>query len=198
VLSGADGAIAVALVEWADDAVVTLDWQVIRTAEEAASVAGAIRALKHRHGEYTCMARLLGTVGEHVLASLPVSAAKLVVAVSGDGIDNCAKPDEVASARDMLIGHGVTINGLPIIVEGENDVVGSGACRAPGYGLRELARGPDTGTTTLDAWYRTNVIGGPGAFLMPATGYQDFGRAFRLKFVTEISLGQPAAIALGR
>jgi hypothetical protein len=35
-----------------------------------------------------------------------------------------------------------------------------------------------------DAWFRDHVIGGPAAF---AQGYDDFGRAFRQKFVSEIS-----------
>ena len=40
---------------------------------------------------------------------------------------------------------------------------------------------------TLDAWYRDFVIGGPAAFLQISNGFEDFGRAFRQKFVTEIS-----------
>ena len=39
----------------------------------------------------------------------------------------------------------------------------------------------------LDGWYRENVIGGPGAFVLPAHGYGDFGRAIRRKFIVEIS-----------
>lgn len=187
VLGGVNGAIAVALVEWADDAVVTLDWEVIRSAEDAQRVAAGIRALTHRRGEYTCMARMMRIVDEHVFNSLPATADRLVLDVSGDGIDNCADPSASDEIRDELIGRRVTINGLPIIVEGENQVVGSGAYRAPGYGLRELPSGPDTGTTTLDAWFYAHVVGGPAAFLLPANGYQDFGRAFRQKFVTEIS-----------
>jgi hypothetical protein len=62
------------------------------------------------------------------------------------------------------------------------------ACRllAPGRSC-ELPQGPDTGMTTLDAWFRDHVIGGPAAFLHVAQGYDDLGRAFRQKFVTEIS-----------
>jgi len=32
---------------------------------------------------------------------------------------------------------------------------------------------------------------GPAAFLLPANGYQDFGRAIRQKFIIEISGRQP-------
>ena len=43
----------------------------------------------------------------------------------------------------------------------------------------------------LETWYRENVMGGNGAFVLPANGYGDFGRAIRQKFVVEIS-GAPA------
>lgn len=187
ITSGPSGSIAVALVEWADRADVTIDWQIIRNSSDAARVAGLVRDLKPRRGEYTCLTRMMQIVSTTILDTLPVKPERIVLDVSGDGIDNCADPSASDDIRDELIGKGVTINGLPIIVAGENDIVGSGAYRAPGYGLRELPRGPDTGTTTLDAWFLAHVIGGPAAFLMPANGYDDFGRAFRQKFVSEIS-----------
>ncbi len=84
------------------------------------------------------------------------------------------------------------INGLPIIVKGENDIVGSGAYRAPGLPLDGATIGPATGETTLDTWYKSYVVGGPAHFLLPAQGFEDFGRAFRQKFLTEIS-SLPAA-----
>jgi hypothetical protein len=56
---------------------------------------------------------------------------------------------------------GITINGLPIL-EGDE-------------------------AETLAPWYRDNVIGGPGAFLTPAAGFEDFERAMRQKFVIEVS-----------
>ena len=84
----------------------------------------------------------------------------------------------------------------PLRMIRENDIVGAGAYRAPGYGLDNL--GPDTDTTTLDAWYEEHVIGGPGSFLKVAQGYEDFGRAFRQKFVTEISGRQSSDIKQAR
>jgi hypothetical protein len=66
-----------------------------------------------------------------------------------------------ATVRDEIVGYGATINGLPIL-EGEE-------------------------ANTLKQWYRENVIGGQGSFLMPAQGFGDFGRAIRQKFVVEVS-----------
>lgn len=153
-------------------------------------MAAAIRELPQRTGEYTCLSRMLAMVKESVVPDVPATATRVVVDVSGDGIDNCAEPFNTARERDELVAMGVTINGLPIIVKGENDVVGSGAYRAPGYELKGLLIGPGTHQSTMDAWYREYVIGGPAGFLIAAQGFEDFGRAFRQKFVTEISTAE--------
>ena len=59
--------------------------------------------------------------------------------------------------------------------------------RAPGFALEGLLIGPGTHQTTMEEWYTSNVIGGPSGFLIKANGFDDFGRAFRQKFVSEIS-----------
>ena len=185
ITGGINGKIIVSLIAWSDSAETMLPWQTIESSADAVAVAKQIRNLPIRRGEFTCMARMLETLPVGILNDMPSKALRTVIDVSGDGIDNCAQKTRSDEARDALIASGITLNGLPIIVEGENEVVGSGAYRAPSYGLGNL--GPDTDTTTVDAWYTEHVIGGPGAFLMKANGYEDFGRAFRQKFVTEIS-----------
>jgi len=187
IMSGHHGAILVTLVAWSDRAEIALPWQKIASIADGERVAGLVRTLPHRKGEYTCMARMIVSVRDTVLETLPLPAERAVLDVSGDGIDNCADPSESEAARDRLLRKGATINGLPILVKGENDIVGSGAYRAPGYGLRALPDGAVGAATTLDAWFEAHVIGGPAAFLLTAEGYEDFGRAFRRKFVTEIS-----------
>ena len=54
---------------------------------------------------------------------------------------------------------GININGLPIL---------------------ELE--PD-----LDVHFNSNVIGGPGAFSIPAETFEDFGNAIRRKLIQEIA-----------
>ena len=51
--------------------------------------------------------------------------------------------------------------------------------------------GGDDGPT-LEGWYRENVMGGPGSFILPAHGFGDFGRAIRQKFMIEISGKMPS------
>ena len=192
ITGGPKGGILLSLISWADHAEMQLDWQLIRSADDARRVAAKIRGLPQRTGEYTCLSRMLAMIKESVVPDVPAKATRVVVDVSGDGIDNCTEPANTARERDELVAMGATINGLPIMVKGENDVVGSGAYRAPGFELNGLLIGPGTAQSTMDAWYRDNVIGGPAGFLIAAQGFEDFGRAFRQKFVTEISgLGLP-------
>ncbi len=81
------------------------------------------------------------------------------------GVENCNPEQQPAAVRDELAASGVTVNGLPIL-EGEEGPV-------------------------LEQWYRENVMGGPGSFILPANGFGDFGRAIRQKFMIEISGGFP-------
>jgi Protein of unknown function (DUF1194) len=187
ITNGPKGGIMLALVTWADHAELALPWTIVRSADDAREFAALIRLVPQTKGEYTCTARMFEKIRETILPDTPAKAGRAVVDVSGDGIDNCGQPGESRAERDQLLAAGVTINGLPIIVKGENEIVGSGAYRAPGYGLKVLPIEDQKMTTTLDAWYEANVIGGPGGFLLKANGFEDFGRAFRQKFVSEIS-----------
>ncbi|MBH63893.1 MAG: hypothetical protein CL569_15890 [Alphaproteobacteria bacterium] len=65
---------------------------------------------------------------------------------------------------------GIVINGLPII----ND-------RPSPFGYPSLPG--------LDLYYEDGVIGGPGAFVVVADGFQDLARAIRRKMVFEIAEG---------
>ncbi len=181
------GGIYFALVTWADGARLAVDWRRIASKADAAATARLVRAVPRIPGEFTCVGQMLRTVSASVVPRLPVAADRVVIDVSGDGIDNCSDMDAIHTERDALLASGTTINGLPILVPGENDVVGVGAYRAPGYGLRELPRQTYRDGTTLDAWYREHIVGGPGHFILAARGYGDFARALRQKFVMEIS-----------
>ena len=92
-----------------------------------------------------------------LFAALPQQAGRLVIDVSGDGRNNAGRP--VAQARDEAVAAGVVINGLPILnVE------------------------PD-----LDEHYRSQVIGGAGAFMIAIDTYTQFAEAIVHKLVTEIA-----------
>ena len=82
-----------------------------------------------------------------------------MIDVSGDGRQNTGEV-ATADARDAAVRKGLTVNGLPIASGEEPEI---------------------------DDWYRVNVIGGPGAFLLAADGYDAFAAAFRRKLTLEIS-----------
>lgn len=185
ILGGPHKRIAFTLVQWSDRAREGVPWTVIGSRADAAEVAARIRRLQRPAGEFTCVAEMMKHVLEETLPDLPLRAGKLVMDVSGDGIDNCDGDAATAEMRNALLATGMTINGLPVNEGDPAAPVGAGAYRAPGrpFQPRELPTDP----VTLDAWYRKNVIGGPGAFILPAKGYEDFSRAIRLKFIAEIS-----------
>lgn len=94
------------------------------------------------------------------LATSPYRATRRVIDISGDGANNIGRPAE--QARDEAVRQGIRINGLPI-----------------------LTVEPD-----LDQYYRKNVIGGPGAFVIVAKTYDQYSDAILHKLVTEISQGR--------
>jgi hypothetical protein len=162
ILSGPNHAMFVTLVEWSNQASVSVPWTLVTSAEEARAFAEAVRHAPRGDNDFTCMSRALGFVQYQVLPVLPAPAGRIVIDVSSDGRDNCNLTPALTEMRDRLVASArLTINGLPILEDNE--------------------------AMTLEAWYRENVIGGPGAFIEPAHGYDDFARAMQRKFVVEVS-----------
>lgn len=166
VLGGPHGGILFAMITWADHAKLVVPWTVISNAEEATALAKKIRAIPQQTGEFTCMARMFRYTADKVVLRIPTKASKIVIDVSGDGPDNCNSGQLLETTRNELAAGGITINGLPIL-EGQD-------------------------AATIEGWYKDNVKAGPGGFIVPAKGYADFARAFRQKFVVEISQNFPA------
>jgi hypothetical protein len=94
-----------------------------------------------------------------LLTASPFLGIRRVIDISGDGANNRGRA--VTLARDETVRDGISINGLPI-----------------------LALEPD-----LDRYYYDNVIGGPGAFMVPARNYETFADAILKKLITEIASG---------
>jgi hypothetical protein len=161
ILAGRHHAMLVALVQWSDKPVVTIPWRRIASEDDATAFADAVRRAPRTAEEFTCMSRALHMIADKLLPLMPTETERTVIDVSGDGSDNCNPREKVDAVRDQLAAEHVTINGLPILEGDEAD--------------------------TLAAWYTAHVIGGPGAFIQPAAGFDDVGRAMRNKFALEIS-----------
>ena len=97
----------------------------------------------------------------------PFKGERRVIDVSGDGSNNGGR--SVIRARDEAVAADVNINGLPI-----------------------LAWEP-----YLDQYYKENVIGGPGAFMIVAKDFDTFADAILKKMIIEIAMnvrGRPTRI----
>ena len=103
------------------------------------------------------------------LARSPYHAARRTIDISGDGNNNSGR--DVTVARDEALAKGVTINGLVILTENPS-YFGADHTNPPGG---------------LDNYYRNNVVGGPGAFVMVAENFNSFGQAILNKLIAEIA-----------
>lgn len=174
ITGGSNGGILFSMVTWADKPTIVVPWVRISNKADALAVAKRVRTLPHQGGEFTCMTRMLRTANDKIVPQIPAKAMRIVIDVSGDGPDNCNAKEPIEQVRDELVRNGVTINGLPILL----DTPDNGALLP-----KRLPGGPHP----LEQWYRDHVRGGPGSFVLPANGYQDFERAIRQKFVIEMS-----------
>ncbi len=161
ILSGRHGALLVTLVNWSHRPRIAIPWTIVASAADAANFAAQVRQAPRAAEDFTCMSLMMHVVADKVLPLMPVPADRMIVDISGDGRDNCNPRVAVDHIRDELIDADVTINGLPIR-EGKE-------------------------AETIAQWYEEHVIGGLAAFLLPADGFKDFGRAIRQKFILEIS-----------
>ena len=103
------------------------------------------------------------------LQASPAEAERRVIDVSGDGTSNSGRP--VTEARDEAVAAGITINGLAIVNNRSS----------PGYAFHTQPPGG------LPKYYRENVIGGPGAFLITVEDFHSFADAITRKLVAEIA-----------
>lgn len=114
------------------------------------------------------------------LAKAPFVSERQTIDVSGDGTNNSGR--DVRSVRDQAIEKGIVINGLVILSD------------------QPMPWNPDHTHPPggLAKYYRDNVTGGPGSFVMEARDFESFGDAVLKKMIAEIAdasreLGAPLA-----
>jgi hypothetical protein len=157
--SGGRQAIAVTMFQWTGPgmAVQVAKWTVIKDEASALAFSKAIAAAPRQL--FGGGTSVSGAIdfGVHLHKTSGILANRRIIDVSGDGANNRGRPAD--EARDEAVDLGIGINGLPI-----------------------LSLEPD-----LDSYYRDNVIGGPGAFVIAITRYEDFANAILNKLITEIA-----------
>jgi hypothetical protein len=160
--AGENRAVALLVMEWSDRQSQAVTVAWTRVTDEES--AGAVAARMRRSVRSSNGLTAMGDAliaAKKQLESVPWEARRRTVDVSGDGMANIGVP--VTVARDLLVAEGIAINGLPILTE----------------------------EPWLEVYYNDYVIGGPGAFVIPAESYSAFAEAMTAKLVAEIAAIAP-------
>ena len=172
--SGRHQRIAVCFVEWSGVGAqkLLIDWIVIDGPDSARKFGDSLLELPRSFAERTSISGAID-FALNLLDQAPYQAERRTIDVSGDGTNNSGR--DVALARDGAVAKGVTINGLVIL---------SG---------RPMAWNPEHTNPPggLEKYYRDNVVGGPGAFVIVAEDFNSFGQAIVKKLIAEIALAPP-------
>lgn len=168
--SGAIGRIAVSYIEWSGITAqrVIVPWTIIGDEESAAYFAGALLAEPRPFAERTA----IGVALQYAIAQFENSgheSQRRTIDVSGDGTNT--NGTEPAVARDLAVAAGITVNGL-VILSPEPMPWNPMHTHPPGG---------------LDNYYRQNVAGGPGAFVIVVEDFNTFGYAIANKLIREIA-----------
>lgn len=161
-----DFGIAVAVMQWAEskDQVMVLPWTPVRDGAEANAFAAQLEAAPRRIAGGATAIGSAIEIATEELARNGYAGLRKVIDISGDGRANHGRLP--TESRDAAVALGITINGLAI--------------------LNELP--------LLDRYFREQIVGGSGAFVLAADDWTDFAVAILAKLVREIS-GAPLAVA---
>ena len=160
------GSIAVTYVEWAANQATVVDWTVIDSPETAEAFAAALLGPPRLATGRNAIGNAL-LEGKRLIEANQITSLRQVIDFSGDSTGNFSGAS-IEYARQEVIAAGIVINGLPILDGGPDDPL-----------LEE---------------YEARIIGGPGAFAIPALGRAEFVTALRRKLILEIA-GTPLGSA---
>jgi hypothetical protein len=170
--SGPNARIAVCFLEWSGVGAqkVVIDWTTIGDTAGARRFGDQLLEAPRSFADRTSIS---GGI-EFAMAQFeraPFEARRRTIDVSGDGTNNSGR--DVTLARDEALAKGVTINGVVILSD------------------RPMSWNPEHTNPPggLANYYRDNVIGGSGAFVMVAENFNSFGKAILNKLIAEIALG---------
>ena len=164
--SGMNGKVAALYFEWAGafDQKIVMPWRLIDGPEAADAVANEIGKAPYRRASRTSIGGAL-TFAKPLFDASGYNGLRRVIDVSGDGPNNSGPL--VVPIRDEIIKAGITINGLPIMINRPNR-----------YSMD---------VENLDIYYEDCVIGGPGAFVIPVKERAQFKEAIRTKLLLEVA-----------
>jgi hypothetical protein len=168
--SGPHGRIAVSFVEWSGAGAqkVVIDWMPVGDLASAQRFGDQILEAPRSFADRTSISGALEFAMAQ-MARAPFTGSRRTIDLSGDGTHNSGR--DLGQVRAEVLAQGVTINGLVILSE------------------RPLPWNPDHTHPPggLANYFRDNVIGGPGAFVMVAENFNSFGQALIKKLIAEIA-----------
>ena len=172
--SGPHGRIAICFVEWSGvtSQKLVIDWTIVSDAASARKIGDQLIELPRAFADRTSISAGI-EFSMSQLERAPFRGVRRTIDVSGDGTNNSGR--DVTLARDEALAKGVTINGLVILSD------------SPLPWNPEHTNPPGG----LDAYYRNNVIGGAGSFVMVAENHNSFGQAIVKKLIAEIAWNPP-------
>jgi len=168
--SGTNRRIAVSFLEWSGvvSQKVVVDWALISDETSARRFADGLVEAPRSFADRTSISAGIDFAMAQFDRS-PYEGLRRTIDVSGDGTNNSGR--DVTVARDEAVNKGVTINGLVILSD------------SPTPWNPEHTNPPGG----LANYYRNNVVGGPGAFVMVAENFKSFGNALINKLIAEIA-----------
>jgi hypothetical protein len=177
IAQGYDQRIAVTYVEWgmtgSQDVVVP--WTIVEDVNSAAAFADALLAAPRRAFGRNAIGEALA-FSQALIEANELEGHRKVIDLSGDSANSWSGLS-IAEARASALSAEIVINGLAIL------------CR------------PCSGRPNrydLEAAFAERIIGGPGSFVISATGDQHFADAVRKKLLLEIAGTPPADLRLAR
>jgi len=172
--SGFNGRIAATFVEWSGfgNQQVVIDWTMIDGPKAAAQFGDRLLESPRSFADRTSISGGID-FAVTLFARAPFESKRRTIDVSGDGTNNAGR--DVTQARDEALAQDITINGLVIL--SEHPLPWNPEHTNPPGGLAN--------------YYRTNVIGGPGAFVMEAKNFNSFGQAIINKMIAEVADAGP-------
>jgi len=168
--SGHSGRIGLTFVEWSGVGAqhVVIDWTAVGDIASAKDFGDRLLEAPRSFADRTSISGAIEFAMDQ-FTHAPFTSARRIIDVSGDGTNNAGR--DVVSTRDDAVAEGVTINGLVILSE------------------NPMSWNPDHTNPPggLDNYYRNNVIGGTGAFVMVAKDFNSFGQAMIGKLIAEVA-----------
>jgi hypothetical protein len=168
--SGHSGRIGLTFVEWSGVGAqhVVIDWTTVGDTASAKDFGDRLIEAPRSFADRTSISGAIEfAMGQ--FARAPFTSARHAIDISGDGTNNAGR--DVAALRDEAVAKDITINGLVILSD------------------NPMSWNPDHTNPPggLDNYYRNNVIGGSGAFVMVAQNFNSFGQAIISKMIAEVA-----------